>query len=280
MLGVALHCSLNVEFDMDCRDYLDRAEAARFLSEHGYPIAKATLDTMAVRGGGPPYCYWGRKPLYRKADLLAWAQGRISPPVASTSAAPSCATPTTPQKCDASDKAQRHFSSTEILIMEKTWPSYASYPQPLPAQLLQPAPTLYTRFDTGKPAYDYDRAWFEARASTNGTQLLRCFPNEFDHPYPIVQLPPLWIHVIQIEPGTHLAYPLYRGDLRIGHDATDQSLTHLVEYCWSHGGFDPHGLVEWRKRRDAANPAWLRSDPPPRPTWIDNSSGTPVVNRG
>jgi hypothetical protein len=62
-----------------------RAEAAKFLTERGFTTAKTTLDTLAVRGGGPPFVYWGRKPLYSPLALLEWAAARLSAPVASTS---------------------------------------------------------------------------------------------------------------------------------------------------------------------------------------------------
>ena len=58
--------------------YLNRAEAAEFLSERGYKTAKATLAKRAVIGGGPPFISWGRQPLYDPADLLAWAERRCT----------------------------------------------------------------------------------------------------------------------------------------------------------------------------------------------------------
>jgi hypothetical protein len=66
---------------------LDRKAVARALTEAGFPITETTLATKAVRGGGPPYSLWGRKPLYRWADALAWAESRLSKPVRSTSEA-------------------------------------------------------------------------------------------------------------------------------------------------------------------------------------------------
>ena len=56
----------------------NRKEAARFLTERGYRIAPATLAKLACVGGGPPFRSWGRKPLYREADLLTWAEGRTT----------------------------------------------------------------------------------------------------------------------------------------------------------------------------------------------------------
>ena len=69
-----------VEFE--CR--LDRQQAAAFLSARGYRTAPATLAKLASIGGGPVFESFGRKPLYREADLLAWAQGRTTGPRRST----------------------------------------------------------------------------------------------------------------------------------------------------------------------------------------------------
>jgi hypothetical protein len=70
---------------MTNEQFLTRAEAAQFLSARGLLTAKTTLDTLAVRGGGPRFVYWGRKPLYTASALLEWAAARLSAPVASTS---------------------------------------------------------------------------------------------------------------------------------------------------------------------------------------------------
>ncbi len=66
---------------------LRRKAAAEALTEAGYPISEKTLATKAVRGGGPPYQKFGRTVLYRWADTLAWAEGRLSSPRCSTSEA-------------------------------------------------------------------------------------------------------------------------------------------------------------------------------------------------
>lgn len=64
---------------------LTRAEASAFLSERGYRVAYATLNKYATVGGGPIYESFGRRPLYRPADLLAWVASRSSGPRRSTS---------------------------------------------------------------------------------------------------------------------------------------------------------------------------------------------------
>jgi hypothetical protein len=64
---------------------LGRKEAAQFLTDQGYKTAPATLAKLACIGGGPPFHSFGRRPLYREADLLGWAQGRTTGPRRSTS---------------------------------------------------------------------------------------------------------------------------------------------------------------------------------------------------
>jgi len=64
---------------------LDRKEAAQFLTARGYRTAHATLAKLACIGGGPVFQSFGRKPLYREADLLAWAEGKTTGPRRSTS---------------------------------------------------------------------------------------------------------------------------------------------------------------------------------------------------
>jgi hypothetical protein len=61
---------------MDVERRLDRKEAASFLTSHGYRTAPATLAKLACIGGGPAFESFGRRPLYREAELLAWAKAR------------------------------------------------------------------------------------------------------------------------------------------------------------------------------------------------------------
>lgn len=71
---------------MNERTLLRRAEASEYLREHHcLEIAKSTLAKFATIGGGPLMVYAGRFPLYRPADLDAWAAERVSPPCRSTS---------------------------------------------------------------------------------------------------------------------------------------------------------------------------------------------------
>jgi hypothetical protein len=64
---------------------LTRDQVAAALTTAGFPVKAKTLSTKATRGGGPPYRLFGRKPLYRWGDALAWAQGRCTEVGCSTS---------------------------------------------------------------------------------------------------------------------------------------------------------------------------------------------------
>lgn len=66
---------------------LTRQQVANALTEAGFPVTHATLATKATRGGGPPFRLFGKKPLYTWGEALAWAEGRLSGPVSSTSEA-------------------------------------------------------------------------------------------------------------------------------------------------------------------------------------------------
>ncbi len=64
---------------------LTRSEAAAFLTERGYRVAYATLNKYASVGGGPVFESFGRRPLYKPADLLAWVASKTTPPRRHTS---------------------------------------------------------------------------------------------------------------------------------------------------------------------------------------------------
>jgi hypothetical protein len=63
---------------------LTRKQLAAALGEAGYPVAASTLNTMATRGGGPPYQKFGSRPLYRWGGAVKWAQARLSKPAHTT----------------------------------------------------------------------------------------------------------------------------------------------------------------------------------------------------
>ena len=64
---------------------LRRAEAAQYVTDNYFPCSPKTLAKLACIGGGPVFQSFGRKPLYREADLLAWAQAKTTGPRRSTS---------------------------------------------------------------------------------------------------------------------------------------------------------------------------------------------------
>lgn len=68
-------------------DLLTRTQAAAALTAAGYPTAPATLATKASRGGGPLYRTFSGRALYRRADLMSWAESCTSTPRRSTSEA-------------------------------------------------------------------------------------------------------------------------------------------------------------------------------------------------
>jgi hypothetical protein len=59
-------------------EYLRRKEAADYLKAR-YGIGSANwLAKLAVTGGGPIYSKAGHTPLYLRADINAWMQGRMT----------------------------------------------------------------------------------------------------------------------------------------------------------------------------------------------------------
>ena len=69
----------------DTDTLLTRDAVAVALTAAGYPVSAATLATKATRGGGPEYQLFSRRPLYRWGAALAWAKGRLSKTVRSSS---------------------------------------------------------------------------------------------------------------------------------------------------------------------------------------------------
>ena len=64
------------------KEFYDRKEAARYLTEIGQPITPKTLENMASNsneGKGPPFDRIGwRAVRYARADLDAWAKARTT----------------------------------------------------------------------------------------------------------------------------------------------------------------------------------------------------------
>ena len=65
---------------IESKKFFTRPEAAEFLTSQGLPISAHTLANYNSRREGPPVAsFWGRRPLYRPADLRAWAEARLRP---------------------------------------------------------------------------------------------------------------------------------------------------------------------------------------------------------
>jgi len=48
----------------------------------GIKLGKSTVAKLfspAIGQGCAPVCYWGRKPMYRASDIIAWARSRLRP---------------------------------------------------------------------------------------------------------------------------------------------------------------------------------------------------------
>jgi hypothetical protein len=60
-------------------DYLDRRDAAYYLTKRGFKVSYNTLQKWATVGGGPPYRIFGGRALYTAADLDEWAEAKCSP---------------------------------------------------------------------------------------------------------------------------------------------------------------------------------------------------------
>lgn len=60
--------------------YLDRAEAAQYLTERGLRVSKNTLQKWVSVGGGPEYRRFGHRAVYRTEDLDRWAESKLTAP--------------------------------------------------------------------------------------------------------------------------------------------------------------------------------------------------------
>jgi hypothetical protein len=59
-------------------EYLTRRQAAEYIREVlGRPFSFSTASKLAALGEfAPPALWWGRRPLYKRDDLRAWAEAR------------------------------------------------------------------------------------------------------------------------------------------------------------------------------------------------------------
>ena len=67
--------------------YLDRAEAAEYLTTRGLRVSKNTLQKWVTVGGGPTYRRFGHRAVYKTEDLDNWAERKLSAPRATYSRA-------------------------------------------------------------------------------------------------------------------------------------------------------------------------------------------------
>ncbi len=67
--------------------FLDRRQAAEYMTGRGFKISHNTLQKFATIGGGPQYHKFGIRVLYSAEDLDAWVAGKLSPARSSTSEA-------------------------------------------------------------------------------------------------------------------------------------------------------------------------------------------------
>lgn len=67
-----------MERDVELDPFWTRRQAAAELTAAGFPVAEATLATLATRGGGPPFQKFGRRVLYRRGATLDWAYSRVT----------------------------------------------------------------------------------------------------------------------------------------------------------------------------------------------------------
>jgi len=72
---------------MNTDTFLDRREAAEYLTSRGLRVSKNTLQKWVTTGGGPAYRRFGLRAVYTQADLDAWAETKLSAPRCSTAAA-------------------------------------------------------------------------------------------------------------------------------------------------------------------------------------------------
>jgi hypothetical protein len=72
---------------MENSNFLERSEAADYLTSKGLRVSKNTLGKFATTGGGPVYQRFGLRAVYTRQNLDAWADAKLSAPRCSTSQA-------------------------------------------------------------------------------------------------------------------------------------------------------------------------------------------------
>lgn len=62
--------------------FLTREQVRQRLNERGYPLKASYFNKLCLpsRNTGPPVAkWWGKSPLYRLEDALAWAESKCRP---------------------------------------------------------------------------------------------------------------------------------------------------------------------------------------------------------
>lgn len=65
--------------------FLDRNEAAKYVTERGLKLSRNTLQKYATVGGGPVYRRFGKRAVYLPSDLDSWLDSKLSAPRSSSS---------------------------------------------------------------------------------------------------------------------------------------------------------------------------------------------------
>lgn len=60
--------------------FLDRREAAQYLTDKGLRFSRTTLQKLVTTGGGPRYRLFGNRAVYDPADLDSWIASKLSAP--------------------------------------------------------------------------------------------------------------------------------------------------------------------------------------------------------
>jgi hypothetical protein len=55
------------------------SEMLDVLKKAGFPMARATLHKLQMRGRGPAHFIYGNRAIYRVGDAIEWAVGRTRP---------------------------------------------------------------------------------------------------------------------------------------------------------------------------------------------------------
>jgi hypothetical protein len=69
-----VNAAASAEIGTQNSKWLTRAEAAKHLTEIGYPISVKRLAKLAVTKAGPPYRRWRNRALYEVEALEQWAK--------------------------------------------------------------------------------------------------------------------------------------------------------------------------------------------------------------